>query len=239
MAVGLGEPEVLPYLERTNQELRGVALASIACVNSPLSTTLTGDRNTVEHVQKLLEKDDVFNRLLRVDTAYHSHHMSVVASRYEQELGNIPGSALSTGGVRFFSSATTQEKSSGFGSSYWVENLVSQVRFSEGLETLCLALAQENQKTGGGAITPVFIEVGPHAALKSPFTQTIQALHLPDFDHQYTSVLVRGQDARYSMLAVAGKALELGCPVDIAAANSYGALDTHPSKVLTTLPPYS
>lgn len=113
------------------------------------------------------------------------------------------------------------------------------MRFSEGLETLCLALAQENQKTGGGAITPVFIEVGPHAALKSPFTQTIQALHLPDFDHQYTSVLVRGQDARYSMLAVAGKALELGCPVDIAAANSYGALDTHPSKVLTTLPPYS
>lgn len=25
MAVGLGEPEVLPYLERTNQELRGVS----------------------------------------------------------------------------------------------------------------------------------------------------------------------------------------------------------------------
>ncbi|KAJ3532687.1 hypothetical protein NM208_g8327 [Fusarium decemcellulare] len=88
MAVGLGEPEVLPYLERANQELRDVALASIACVNSPLSTTLTGDRNAVEHVQKLLEKDGVFNRLLRVDTAYHSHHMSVIAPRYEEELGN-------------------------------------------------------------------------------------------------------------------------------------------------------
>ncbi|KAF4951266.1 hypothetical protein FSARC_12965 [Fusarium sarcochroum] len=239
MAVGLGEPEVLPYLERANKELRDVALASIACINSPLSTTITGDRKAVELVQKLLEKDGVFNRLLRVDTAYHSHHMSIIAPRYGEELGNIPGSALSTGGVRFFSSATTQEKSSGFGSNYWVENLVSQVRFSEGLETLCLALAEENQKTGGGAITPLFIEVGPHAALKGPFTQTMKALSLTDFDYQYTSVLVRGQDARNSVLAAAGKALELGCPIDIAAANSYGALDTQPSKVLTTLPPYS
>ncbi|KAJ4130626.1 hypothetical protein NW754_009679 [Fusarium falciforme] len=236
MAVGLGEPEVLPYLERTNQELRGVALASIACVNSPLSTTLTGDRNTVEHVQKLLEKDDVFNRLLRVDTAYHSHHMSVVASRYEQELGNMLSLRVASA-----SSPLRPPKKSllasapAIGSRTWYH----KCDLARGLETLCLALAQENQKTGGGAITPVFIEVGPHAALKSPFTQTIQALHLPDFDHQYTSVLVRGQDARYSMLAVAGKALELGCPVDIAAANSYGALDTHPSKVLTTLPPYS
>lgn len=61
---------------------------SIACVNSPQSTTLSGDRKAVEHLQKLLEKDSVFNRLLRVDTAYHSHHMSVIAPRYEKELGN-------------------------------------------------------------------------------------------------------------------------------------------------------
>ncbi|KFH44962.1 Nonribosomal peptide synthetase-like protein [Hapsidospora chrysogenum ATCC 11550] len=240
MAVGLGEPEVLPYLERTNGELRDVALASIACVNSPQSTTLTGDRQAVEHVQKLLEKDSVFNRLLRVDTAYHSHHMSIVAPRYEKELGNIQGSALSAGGVRFFSSETTQEKSSGFGSRYWVDNLVSQVRFSEALETLCHALVQENGKTDGGAIAPLFIEVGPHAALKGPFTQTIQALQLPDFDYQYTSVLLRGQDARHSVLAAAGKALELGCPVDVAAVNSYGASSAAAlQKVLTTLPPYS
>lgn len=60
---------------------------SVACVNSPVSTTLTGDKEAVEDVQQLLEKASVFNRLLKVDTAYHSHHMRAVAPRYLDALG--------------------------------------------------------------------------------------------------------------------------------------------------------
>jgi acyl transferase domain-containing protein len=63
-------------------------MASVACINSPSSTTITGDREAVERLQKALEEDSVFNRLLKVDTAYHSHHMNAVAPRYKEALGN-------------------------------------------------------------------------------------------------------------------------------------------------------
>ncbi|SPO04420.1 related to lovastatin nonaketide synthase [Cephalotrichum gorgonifer] len=234
MAVGLGESEVQPYLKRANREQeRG--LASVACVNSPNSTTITGDREAVEHLHELLDGVSVFNRLLKVDTAYHSHHMKEVAPRYEDALGNIQGSTLSATDVRFFSSVTTEEKSSGFGTSYWVENLVSQVRFSEALENLSRSLSQD---ASPGTISPLFIEIGPHSALKGPLTQTLQALRLPGFEYQYTSALSRGQDARQSFLSVAGKAFELGCAVDIAAANSFGSAGVA-RNVLTDLPRYS
>lgn len=109
MAVGLGEAEVLPYVKQSNQEqvvcnstllcverptktnghyLLQRSKTSIACINSPVSTTITGDREAVEGLQKVFEANSIFSRLLKVDTAYHSHHMEVVALRYEQALGN-------------------------------------------------------------------------------------------------------------------------------------------------------
>jgi hypothetical protein len=48
---------------------------------------LTGDEEAVKDLQRLLEKASVFNRLLKVDTAYHSHHMRTVAPRYLDALG--------------------------------------------------------------------------------------------------------------------------------------------------------
>lgn len=125
------------------------------------------------------------------------------------------------------------EKTFGFGSEYWVKNLVSQVRFGEALESLCRCLRQENS----GIMNPVFIEVGPHAALKGPFGQTLKALNLANFDYEYTSALVRLQDARQSVLSVAGKLFELGYPVSVDTANSLGS-PTLPGKVLTDLPTY-
>ncbi|KAF7547181.1 hypothetical protein G7Z17_g7924 [Cylindrodendrum hubeiense] len=231
LAAGLGETSITPYIDQIPYS-RGIV--SVACINSPVSTTLTGDKEAVEHLQEILNRDSVFNRLLKVDTAYHSYHMSTVAPRYLKALGDIRGSTLSPNGVRFFSSVTTMEKTFGFGSEYWVKNLVSQVRFSEALKTLCQALRQENSDI----MNPIFIEIGPHAALKGPFGQTLNGLNLPSFDYQYTSALVRLQDARQSVLSTVGKLFELGYAVDIDAANSLG-LPKRPAKVLVDLPTYS
>ncbi|RTE81726.1 hypothetical protein BHE90_003791 [Fusarium euwallaceae] len=230
LAAGLGEASILPYIQQVPYS-RGIV--SVACINSPVSTTLTGDKEAVEDLQKFLEKASVFNRLLKVDTAYHSHHMRTVAPRYLDALGDVRGTTLSSTGVRFFSSVTTMEKTFGFGSEYWVKNLVSQVRFSEALESLCRCLRQENS----GIMNPVFIEIGPHAALKGPFGQTLKALNLSNFEYEYTSALVRLQDARQSVLSAVGKLFELGYPVNVDNANSLGS-PALPAKVISDLPTY-
>ncbi|KAL7894249.1 polyketide synthase [Trichoderma sp. SZMC 28014] len=100
-----------------------------------------------------LDADGVFNRRLKVDTAYHSHHM------------HLSGSVDTA--IRYFSSVTEQEKFDGFGASYWVDNLVSPVRFCGALRNLYRGLRQT---------TVNIIEIGPHTALSGPIKQTLADL---------------------------------------------------------------
>ena len=64
-AIGLGRAQVVSYL-RT-----GVI---IGCENSPNSTTLTGDSETLEQIMASIKNDqpDVLVRPLQVECAYHS-----------------------------------------------------------------------------------------------------------------------------------------------------------------------
>ena len=64
-AIGLGREKVTPYL-RT-----GVI---IGCENSPSSTTLTGDTDTLEQIMASIQSDqpEVLVRALHVECAYHS-----------------------------------------------------------------------------------------------------------------------------------------------------------------------
>lgn len=58
----------------------------VAASNSPESVTFSGDIDAIEHVQGVLEDESTFARMLRVDTAYHSHHMLPCAVPYIQAL---------------------------------------------------------------------------------------------------------------------------------------------------------
>ncbi|KAK8859140.1 Type I Iterative PKS [Apiospora arundinis] len=211
LAAGLGEKEVLLYLKRIPHEC---GLVNVACVNSPFSTTISGDKIAIHALKESLDSTSTFARVLKVDTAYHSHHMKVVAPRYREKIGYLETSAPPKS-IRFFSSVTAKEKLSDFGTDYWVENLVSKVRFSDGLGTLCNALRQQYN----GPVSPIFVELGPHPALSGPTRQTITSLKIADFDYAYTSPLSRDKDARKTVLEMAGKLFQHGCAVDITAAN--------------------
>ena len=65
VAVGLGADVASTFLNE------GVV---IACVNSPMSVTLSGDREQLDKVAKAIKecKPDVLVRTLKVDMAYHS-----------------------------------------------------------------------------------------------------------------------------------------------------------------------
>ena len=126
LATGYGEQAALQTLKAANLDSdRG--RVTVACVNSPASTTLSGDEPAIDYIQDMLIAGGVFARKLKVETAYHSHHMEKVAASYLQSLGELT-SLEAQGDVEFFSSVTGSVKTSGFGPAYWVENLVSQVR---------------------------------------------------------------------------------------------------------------
>lgn len=48
---------------------------SVAACNSSASVTITGDHDAIDEAKLELDEHKKFARVLKVDTAYHSHHM--------------------------------------------------------------------------------------------------------------------------------------------------------------------
>ena len=227
MAVGVGEKEISQYISRIHK-----GKAVVACQNSPNSATISGDESAIDELKTYLDQDSVFARKLQVDTAYHSHHMAAVANSYLESLSGVQDQP-STSGIRFFSSVTGQEKTSGFGASYWVENLVSKVRFSDALEEL----ARQSLLDSPASVRKIFIELGPHSALTGPTRQIMSAQDLGDMKYAYLSCLSRGQSALDTILDMSGKLYEQGVQVDLKQSNALA--DERPHHVVTDLVSYA
>ncbi|KUL83822.1 hypothetical protein ZTR_06625 [Talaromyces verruculosus] len=229
LAVGIGEDEIDPYLKMLTQ-----GKAVVACQNSPRSVTISGDEPAISELVELLKKDDVFNRRLFVDTAYHSHHMQAAAEEYRASLGEIEQNSLPKSTVKMFSSVTGSLKSTEFDGDYWVSNLVGKVRFSDALQALCRA-----DRTSSRAVQShrIFIEIGPHPALAGPARQCIADLG-ESIPYTYTSVLVRGTEATTSALTMAGILFSRGYPLEISGVTRLDPTRKNAS-VLHNLPSYT
>jgi acyl transferase domain-containing protein len=125
LATGWGEQSAAEGIKAANLgDDKG--RVTIACINSPSSTTLSGDAPAIDYMNDMLTRAGVFARKLKVETAYHSHHMNTVAEAYSTSLADLKPSELHAD-VEFVSSVTGEKKTSGFGAEYWRENLVSSV----------------------------------------------------------------------------------------------------------------
>lgn len=209
-AVGLGRDEVTPFLTP------GVI---IGCENSPSSVTLTGDADKLEEVMSSIKDalPETFLRALRVDCAYHSHHMQAVASSYEARLKSIRPKEPT---VPFFSSVTgTRLENTRLDGAYWVSNLVSPVLFLPAVSGLL--------KFGSSSKT--MLEVGPHTALAGPVRQICKAANASKVE--YVGTLVRNEDAESALLTCAGNLFLRGDAVNFSAVTPKG-------RTLTDLPNY-
>lgn len=236
LSVGLGEAEALPFTKNLSK-----GVANIACVNSPSSVTISGDAEAVDEIASRLAASNsqgdatIFYRRLLVDTAYHSHHMRAVASEYRSRLGNLDSqnhaSPTDHAEVAFFSSVTGTLKTSDFGPEYWIDNLVSPVRFSDAVQMFASTYAVTHQNS-------IFIEVGPHSALAGPVRQCLTDPKGPKMSFDYYSVLQRKFDAITSTLTTAGRLFTHGVTLDLQAVSalSPSAVD---GVVLCDLPSYT
>lgn len=226
MAVGCTEAAIAPKLRALKK-----GRCKIACVNSPESLTISGDAPAIQELQEMLQDEGIFNRVLKVDTAYHSHHMETIAAEYRQSLQDIP-TGKPKSGVTFYSSVTASVKTNGFGAAYWTENLVSKVRFSDALQRLSRDSASISSRDAIHAI----VEIGPHSALQGPIRQTLSAEN-NGIKVTYVPTLVRGQDATRTVLATAGRLFENAWPVNWQAVVCANSLNGGP-RTLSNLPAY-
>ena len=86
LAVGLG-------LEEARKLIAGYdGRVSIGAVNGPEMLTLSGDSDPLGHIAETLEARGVFNRPVRVQVAYHSHHMESIKGVMLEALAHVAGS---------------------------------------------------------------------------------------------------------------------------------------------------
>ena len=236
MAVGLTPQDVTPFVSGLTQ-----GRVSIACINSPSSITVSGDASAIAELEEILKAEGIFARKLEVEVAYHSHHMEAVAQDYLTALSKIKARDVETD-IKFYSSVTGQRAdTSELGPSYWVKNMVGQVRFAESLRNLCLETGRSGTKTrqrGRDPTINILLEIGPHSALAGPIKQILQAdLKLRASKPTYLTALVRKVDAVQTCLALASNLLTEEYAVDIASCNRPTSAEN--PRVLVDLPQYA
>ncbi|KAJ5703384.1 hypothetical protein N7493_011773 [Penicillium malachiteum] len=160
----------------------------VAASNSSASVTLSGDADAIEEVKEVLEDEKKFARLLKVDKAYHSHHMLPCAAPYVEAVQR------SRVRIRDRSHTSTTWISSVYGKdidnvndsltdTYWSNNMINPVLFSQAVSFAVSALGPFDMA----------IEVGPHPALKGPAMQTIQ--EVSGIELPYSGTCNRGKDS--------------------------------------------
>jgi SAM-dependent methyltransferase len=222
---GLGWAETEKFL------VEGVV---IACENSSSSVTISGDVDSVNEVVAKIQNahPDKLARALKVDKAYHSHHMKKLGFQYHQLTKDLVLGKNSTSDVVFFSSVSGKlvKKSDSLTARYWQSNLESPVLFRTAVANF-LAYHGERNKQMGQKNELFFLEVGPHSALAGPLRQILAEAST---NKPYASMLVRGKHAQESFLEAVGQLYCQNVSIDF-------TILTNPlghASVLTDLDPY-
>lgn len=203
-AVGLSETS-------SKELLKGYeGRVTVAAVNSPSSCTLSGDIDAVEEVAERCKREGTFCRVLRVDMAYHSHHMLPLSGKYEEAMtraGVTP--KTSSGEVKMYSSVYGRLISpKECLPSYWKSNMVSPVLFTAAIRAM-----QSDRETLSS-----LLELGPHPALKGPVEDTFADLGVSGTP--YFSSLFRGKLDLEVLHESAGRMITSGFPLDSARINA-------------------
>ncbi|KAF2004720.1 ketoacyl-synt-domain-containing protein [Amniculicola lignicola CBS 123094] len=164
-----------------------------AVFNSPSIVTLSGDSDAIDEVLGKLELEGTFARKLKVDKAYHSHHMLRCVEPYLQSLGACKANMSSppADSPIWFSSVEPGRKIDTLTADYWVENLTSPVRFSEAI-TNAASIA---------GLPDLFLEFGPHPALEKPVREILEKVNK---DYPYKGLIRRSCNSIESVAEALG-----------------------------------
>lgn len=230
LAVGLSEEGIFEHIRQLSLDD-----LSVACVNSPVSTTISGEEASINQLHESCHDKSIFSRRLNIGTAYHSHHMYDASVQYRKHLSSLE--VMESGGSqKFISTVTATFKEAGFGPDYWAENLTSKVLFADAVSKFCHLQHNTARIPKGRGAKQIVIEIGPHSALSGAFRQTVEQTAAA-FDYSYVPSLVRGTSALSSFLGLLGQLYENGVAMDLDRVRSISPTKPCPA-VIHNLPTY-
>ncbi|SCD42676.1 Acyl transferase domain-containing protein [Streptomyces sp. DpondAA-D4] len=170
---------------------------SVAAVNGPLSTVVSGDADAVGELVDGCVAEGVRARLVEVDYASHSSHVEEIRERL---LSDLAGVVPVSGSVPFFSTVTggwldTESLDAG----YWYRNLRETVEFGKATEVLL------------GEGFRFFVEASPHPVLSVAVGESVEAAGV---EAAVLGTLRRGEGGPAQVLRAVGRAWERGLGVD-------------------------
>ncbi|WP_455583737.1 SDR family NAD(P)-dependent oxidoreductase [Kitasatospora griseola] len=170
---------------------------SVAAVNGPSSTVVSGDADAVAEFVDALVAEGVRARLIEVDYASHSVHVEEIRERL---LSDLDGLTPLSGSVPFFSTVTgSWLDTKSLDAEYWYRNLRQTVEFANATEALL------------GEGFRFFVESSPHAVLGVAVGESVEAAGV---DAAVLGTLRRGEGGLAQVLRAVGRGWERGLEVN-------------------------
>ncbi|KAI1817163.1 hypothetical protein GGS20DRAFT_582671 [Poronia punctata] len=218
----------IPWMDVGNYigSILGPALAAqvhVACINSPDNTTLSGPEEALELIRQNLDGEGIFAQKINTSIPFHSPSMQSIGAEYAVLIHDIKycdpkgAPAQARQSIPMISSVTGQviDPSLLLDAQYWVNGLVSPVRFSDALTTLTL----EYSKLGLTSHITDLVEIGPHPALRRPIRDTLGYLKSSKKAARYHSTLFKSKSSLGSIMELIGQLFCNGVPVSITSVN--------------------
>ncbi len=158
LVTGLSREQCQPYLTKQT--------VSIAALNGPKTTVLSGDLLALQSIEAKLTAQSIFCSFVKVKVASHSYQVESAEARLSSALVDLPASQ---GQITMISTVTAEAVTQpSFDASYWYANLRQTVAFAPAIKQ---ALQQG---------VNLWIEMAPHPLLLPMIQEIATELKLPE-----------------------------------------------------------
>lgn len=147
LATGLPLSKSIQITQKYNNKV------SIAALNGPESTVLSGDIEPLEEIAQELEEKEIFNKFLKINVPFHSHYMEMTKEEMLKSLKDLQPKKAE---IPLYSTVTgLKEGGLHLNANYWYKNVRDTVYFTSAIEKMI--------EDGFN----YFIEIAPHPILGS------------------------------------------------------------------------
>lgn len=202
LAVNASAGVVTEFMSRISS-----GLAVIACENSDVSVTVSGDMTALDELEAALQSEGYGCNKLTVNVPYHSPYLEEAADAFNFVEGLDPEPEENHKST-FYSAVYGYELSGiGIDSSYWAASVKSPVQFTQAFKAMMSSQAAPE----------VIVEIGPHRPLLGPVKQILAALGHEKLPCVFA--MERQRNSHRTALAMCGRLFSLGVPLDFSQIN--------------------
>jgi len=158
---------------------------SVAAVNSPNATVLTGDEDILKQLIVIFEKKNIFCRLLKIDIPFHSHFIEPYMDKCRQSLTSIQ---VNPAAIPVYSSYRgAMHTDHDFDADYWTKHIREKVLFAQAIR----AMIHDGYR--------LFIEISPHPVLSASIHECFHEYNIKNYI--IVDTLRRDENEKKSLLA--------------------------------------